>query len=180
MGRRVAAATLRHGAARGRRPSAPRSRSVPCTVRLSLRATAVRALVSRPLAVARPSVAAPPPHAYVRREPETTVLHIVVREHLATFLSVFREQHGKGLPRYVEQELRRYLRCGLQSPGFLRVVCSACRREMLVALCCKWRIGSANAFPMVNPHRYSCIGLHKTTYAHTTVAVTPPVESVRT
>jgi hypothetical protein len=56
---------------------------------------------------------------------------------LATFLSVFREQHGKGLPRYVEQELRRYLRCGLQSPGFLRVVCSACRREMLVAFSCR-------------------------------------------
>jgi hypothetical protein len=27
-------------------------------------------------------VAAPPPHAYVRRDPETTVLHIVVREAL--------------------------------------------------------------------------------------------------
>jgi hypothetical protein len=97
----------------------------------------VRALVSLPLAVARLPVVALPPHAYVRCEPETTVLHIVVREHLATFLSVFREQDGKGLPRYVEQELRRYLRCGLLSQGFLRVVCSTCRREMLVAFSCK-------------------------------------------
>jgi ribosomal protein S27E len=62
-----------------------------------------------------------------------------VREHLATFLSMFREQHGKSLPHYVEQELHRYLRCGVLAHGFLRVVCSACRHEMLVAFSCKCR-----------------------------------------
>jgi hypothetical protein len=67
------------------------------------------------------------------------VLHVVVREHLETFLGTFRAQHGKGLPRYVEQELRRYLRCGVLAHGFLRVSCSSCRQEMLVAFSCKCR-----------------------------------------
>jgi hypothetical protein len=44
---------------------------------------------------------------YARREPETTVLHRVVREHLETFLATEREERGKSRPRYVEEELRR-------------------------------------------------------------------------
>jgi hypothetical protein len=40
------------------------------------------------------------------RRPELTALHIVVREHLETFLATVREERGKDLPRYVEQELR--------------------------------------------------------------------------
>jgi hypothetical protein len=89
--------------------------------------------------VTRPAPARTAPHAHACREPESTVLHVVVREHLATFLSVFREQHGKGLPRYVEQELRRYLRCGIFAHGFARVVCATCHSEMLVAFSCKHR-----------------------------------------
>lgn len=94
---------------------------------------------SRPLATPCSQRAPAAPPAYARREPEKTVLHVVVREHLETFLAVFREQHGKRLPRYVEQELRRYLRCGILAHGFLRVVCSTCRCEMLVAFSCKCR-----------------------------------------
>ena len=45
--------------------------------------------------------------AYARREPENTVLHRIVREHLETFLATVREECGKSLPRYVEEELRR-------------------------------------------------------------------------
>lgn len=52
------------------------------------------------------------------------MLHIVVREHLESFLSIFREQHGKSLPRYVDDELHRYLRCGILAHGFARVGCS--------------------------------------------------------
>ncbi|MEO7327785.1 MAG: hypothetical protein ABI193_04365 [Minicystis sp.] len=47
------------------------------------------------------------------------MLPAVVREHLETFLATFREQHGKALPRDVEQELRRHPRCGLLAHGFL-------------------------------------------------------------
>jgi hypothetical protein len=69
-----------------------------------------------------PSSAAPSASAagsYARREPEHTVLHRVVREHLETFLQTVREERGKALPRYVEEELRRYLRCGILAYGFL-------------------------------------------------------------
>ena len=45
--------------------------------------------------------------SYARREPENTVLHRIVREHLETFLATVREERGKSLPRYVEEELRR-------------------------------------------------------------------------
>ncbi len=61
------------------------------------------------------------------------VLHRVVREHLATFLASGREERGGSLPRYVEEELRRYLRCGSLAPGFLRVVRPKCRQEIVVA-----------------------------------------------
>ena len=49
---------------------------------------------------------------YARREPEHTVLHRIVREHLETFLATVREERGKSLSRYVEEALRRYVRCG--------------------------------------------------------------------
>src|SRR5690349_6987912 len=65
---------------------------------------------------------------YARQEPENTVLHRIVREHLA----IVREERGKSLPCYVEEELRRYLRCGILAHGFLRVVCLKCRQEIVV------------------------------------------------
>ena len=55
---------------------------------------------------------------YERRRPELTALHIVVREHLETFLATVREERGKDLPRYVEQELRRYVRCVVSDSCF--------------------------------------------------------------
>src|SRR5262249_37269851 len=85
---------------------------------------------TRPVATAR---------SYARREPEKTALHLVVREHLETFLATVREEHGKDLPRYVEEELRRYLRCGILAHGFVRVACSTCGEEMVVAYACKCR-----------------------------------------
>ena len=105
-----------------------------CAARISRGRRAVLALA--------PSFAAPSAStsaAYARREPMSTVLHRIVREHLATFLATVREERGKGLPRYVEEELRRYLRCGILAHGFLRVVCSKCRREIVVAYSCKCR-----------------------------------------
>ena len=67
---------------------------------------------------------------YARREPENTVLHRIVREHLATFLATVCEERGKSLPCYVEEELRRYLRCGILAHGFLRVArAEVCRED---------------------------------------------------
>ncbi len=74
--------------------------------------------------------------AYARREPEKTALYLIVREHLETFLQTVRQERGRDLPHYVEEELRRYLRCGILEHGFCRVVCAACRQELVVAYSC--------------------------------------------
>jgi hypothetical protein len=56
---------------------------------------------------------------YRRREPERTVLHEVVRDELETFLARARErsEHGRGLPAFVERELRAYVDCGILARG---------------------------------------------------------------
>src|SRR3954447_25157554 len=80
-----------------------------------------------------------PTRAYAGREPEKTALYLIVREHLETILRTVREERGKELPHYVEEELRRYLRCGILAHGSCRVVCGACRQEIVVAYSCKCR-----------------------------------------
>ena len=91
------------------------------------------------------------PRPYARRQPEDTVLYKVVSEHLETFLAEAREQHDKGLPKYVERELREYLDCGLLCRGYVLGVCEACGRSIFVALSCKRRTcPSCNARRMKN------------------------------
>ena len=75
---------------------------------------------------------------YQRRTPETSVLYRVVQQNLETFLASAREQ-GRVVPRFVERELRAYLECGLLCHGFIRVRCSACGHDRLVAFSCKGR-----------------------------------------
>jgi len=77
---------------------------------------------------------------YVRRQPESTVLHRVVREHLETFLAEARLRgSGDGLPQFVERELREFLTCGVLAEGFARFRCTDCQHEILVAFSCKGR-----------------------------------------
>ena len=93
----------------------PRPRPPP---ELSRTATAARKLPeSRGGSLARDGdarrlVAALAP-AYLPRRPTETVLYGLVRQHLESFLAHAREHYDGGLPRYVEQELRAYLKCGL-------------------------------------------------------------------
>jgi hypothetical protein len=75
----------------------------------------------------------------VRRRPEQSVLHRVVREELRSFVDRRRAPDGEGLPRFVEGELQRYVGCGQLANGFLRVKCSGCGVERLVAFSCKGR-----------------------------------------
>jgi Putative transposase/Transposase zinc-binding domain len=65
-------------------------------------------------------------------------LHETVRAHLKTFLAEL-EQDGSGLPRFVVAEFERYLRCGILANGFVRVRCTTCGDELLVAFSCKSR-----------------------------------------
>jgi len=77
---------------------------------------------------------------YRRREPERSVLHRIVSEHLDQFLARAGEcADGRGLPHFVERELRAYLRCGLLEHGFVRVHCDDCGGDALVAFSCKGR-----------------------------------------
>jgi len=57
--------------------------------------------------------------AYRPRDGTMTVLHAVVRDHLEEFLALAaRHGDGTGMPGFVEQELRRFLGCGVLAHGF--------------------------------------------------------------
>ncbi len=78
--------------------------------------------------------------AYRPRDAERGVLHTVVRAHLETFLrEAAQRAEGAGLPRFVEQEFRRFLTCGVLAHGFARLKCDACALERLVPFSCKGR-----------------------------------------
>src|SRR5437899_3603802 len=85
------------------------------------------------------AVAATTTHAYRPRAAEHTVLHGVVREHLATFLRRATEHGERGVPAFVEQEFRDFVTCGSFARGFARFQCSACHAERLVPFSCKGR-----------------------------------------
>ena len=55
---------------------------------------------------------------YKRHEPEATVLYRIVHLHLEPFLAHARATYQRPLPKYVERELRAYLRCGRLEHGF--------------------------------------------------------------
>lgn len=82
------------------------------------------------------------PHAartgvYRRRRPETTALYRVVQTHFETWL--VERSACESIPRYVEEDFRRYLDCGILARGFCRAFCAACGHDFLVAFSCKAR-----------------------------------------
>ena len=77
---------------------------------------------------------------YVPRSPTTSVLHQVVRGHLAGFLAEVEDRtDGAGLPAFVTREFRKFLGCGVLSRGFARVRCPDCPFEHLIPFSCKGR-----------------------------------------
>ena len=76
---------------------------------------------------------------YAPRRPTESVLYEMVRRHLESFIRWARETYEKPLPRYVEDELRGYLRCGVFAHGFVRCRCDHCGHELVVAFSCKAR-----------------------------------------
>ena len=75
---------------------------------------------------------------YSRRRPELTTLYQVLQEHLSTFIAD-REAEGRPLPEYVLEEFEAFLKCGILAHGFLRLKCSNCSEEKIVAFSCKKR-----------------------------------------
>jgi hypothetical protein len=81
-----------------------------------------------------------PSSAYDPRDPTSTILYGIVRDHFETFRAHAASlRDGEGLPRFVEQEFRDFLRCGCLAGGFARFRCTACGQDRLVAFSCKGR-----------------------------------------
>ena len=60
---------------------------------------------------------------------------------LASFLAETdaRDEGGRGLPRFVVDEVEAFLKCGILAHGFIRVACDTCRENRVVAFACKRR-----------------------------------------
>lgn len=81
-----------------------------------------------------------PSGTHAPRDPATSVLYQVVRDHYHTFRAEASQlRDGEGLPRFVDDEFGAFLRCGWHASGFARFRCTSCRAERLVACSCKGR-----------------------------------------
>ena len=70
---------------------------------------------------------AQPSSAYDPRDPASTIVYGMVRDHIETFRAHAASlRDGEGLPSFVEQEFRDFLRCGCLAGGFARFRCTAC------------------------------------------------------
>jgi hypothetical protein len=76
--------------------------------------------------------------SYKRRRPELTPCYQIIAGHLSTFTAE-REAEQRPLPEYVIKEFEAYLKCGILAHGFIRLKCTACSEEAIVAFSCKRR-----------------------------------------
>ena len=67
------------------------------------------------------------------------MLYQVVADELETFLARQRDR-DRPVPRFVEEEFRAFLDCGILARGFLRLHCQGCGRDRLLAFSCKARV----------------------------------------
>ena len=80
----------------------------------------------------------PDPQLALPRRPEETLLFQVVRANLESLLARA-DAEGRPVPRFVERELRAFLRCGVAAHGFLIVRCRSCGHDRLLPFSCKGR-----------------------------------------
>jgi len=81
-----------------------------------------------------------PSARYEPRRPAEGVLYQIVQAHFETFRAQAASlRDGEGLPRFVEEEFRAFLRCGSLAGGFARFRCTTCGLDRLVAFSCKGR-----------------------------------------
>ncbi len=79
------------------------------------------------------------PVHYERHRPEQTTLYRLVQQHAATFFAQAEDAAGADLPQFVKDEFDAFLECGILAHGFLRLRCSDCGHDKLVAFSCKRR-----------------------------------------
>jgi ribosomal protein S27E len=91
-----------------------------------------------PLPVAREAGPGDGVRGYQRHRPEQTLLYQLVAQYYLVFADLMAAQ-GRPLPEYVQREFEDYLKCGRLEHGFLRVRCTSCHQEQLVAFSCKRR-----------------------------------------
>ena len=79
--------------------------------------------------------------AYKRREPEKTDLHRLVRTHFPSIPGMLRDRFGPRakLAKFQLDAVERYVDCGQLANGFVRVRCTTCGDDRLVAFSCKVR-----------------------------------------
>jgi len=75
---------------------------------------------------------APRQPSHERHRPEKTLLYRIIDRYYPKFRSFLAEQ-GRSLPYHLQKEFDKYLKCGRLEHGFLRVQCSTCHLERLVA-----------------------------------------------
>jgi hypothetical protein len=78
--------------------------------------------------------------SYEPRRPDESLLYEIVQKHWESFRAdAGRLRDGEGLPAFVEDEFRTFLRCGWLAGGFAQFRCGGCGAERLVAFSCKGR-----------------------------------------
>lgn len=81
-----------------------------------------------------------PSTTYEPRHPAQGPLYQIVHDHFETFRAQAANlRDGEGLPRFVEQEFRNFLRCGWLAGRFARFHCGDCGFDRLVPFSCKGR-----------------------------------------
>ena len=79
-----------------------------------------------------------PSDRYKRRDPVQSLLYRTIASNLETFLAR-QQQRSRPVPRFVEDEFRKFLQCGVLEYGFLRLRCETCGLDRLLAFSCKCR-----------------------------------------
>lgn len=74
-----------------------------------------------------------------RHHPEQTTLYCLVQQHAATFFAKAEDAAGADLQQFVKDEFDAFPECGILTHGILRLRCSDCGHDKLVAFSCKRR-----------------------------------------
>ena len=85
-----------------------------------------------------PSHSSCSPVNYQGHQPKT-LLYKLIQENLLDFYHQLEKEQEKEFPLFVKKEFKEFLKCGLLSYGFLRLLCQSCKQEKLLAFSCKRR-----------------------------------------
>ncbi len=82
-----------------------------------------------------------PTYTYQPRQPQETVLHGLVTDHLTELRESFYDHDGQGagIPKFVEKEFEEFLTCGDPNAGFILLACTTCLRRHALPFSCRGR-----------------------------------------